>query len=310
MKKNIEELTVHPFNLEIYGEPDTDLQESIANHGLTYPIDIDPNGRILSGARRWAAARAIGLSEIDVRVRSITGDDAQTLILLANDYREKTPWVRKKEADAFVALIERNQKMREEIAAHIEQRDGKPPSPADLRPRRLAAKAAKLAPTTYDQTAYVADEDRGEQEITAARDKGLISTSQASSLKRQIRSDRNALKEDTITPTRAAKKARDRLRQAQVKKAYPTEEARKRREALDQAHRAMRQSKALLKTLGFMQRTGLGSLVGARHLFVLHGSLFEARQLLEAMARDGGIPLPANIDDVTDIEEADVEIIE
>ena len=37
-------LQIHPRNLEIYGEPDEDLAESIGDHGIQHPISIDRAG--------------------------------------------------------------------------------------------------------------------------------------------------------------------------------------------------------------------------------------------------------------------------
>ena len=61
--RRVSDLEVHPFNLEIYGEPDDGLRGSIGEFGMQHPIVIDRKNRILSGARRWTAAGTLGWEE-------------------------------------------------------------------------------------------------------------------------------------------------------------------------------------------------------------------------------------------------------
>ena len=72
-RRKVAELEVHPFNLEVYGEPDLGLEDSLKQFGLQYPVDVSPSGEILSGARRWRAAKELGWDDIEVRV--VAADD-------------------------------------------------------------------------------------------------------------------------------------------------------------------------------------------------------------------------------------------
>ena len=74
-------LQVHPRNLEIYGEPDEDLAENIGKHGIQHPLSIDRENRILSGARRWAGAKAAGLETVPCLVEEPS--DVELFILIA-----------------------------------------------------------------------------------------------------------------------------------------------------------------------------------------------------------------------------------
>ena len=58
-------LRPHPFNAEIYGDDggqDAELRASIRTMGVLEPLEVLPDGRIVSGHRRWAAALAEGVA--------------------------------------------------------------------------------------------------------------------------------------------------------------------------------------------------------------------------------------------------------
>ena len=74
MKQPVRELTPHPTNIQIYGEPDDGLKRNLKENGQQYPIEVDPDGRILSGARRWKAAMALGWDEVEVVVVRVEDD--------------------------------------------------------------------------------------------------------------------------------------------------------------------------------------------------------------------------------------------
>jgi hypothetical protein len=61
-------LRPHPLNAEIYGDsaPDVALVESIRQHGILNPIVINAQKEILSGTRRWLAAKELGLKSVPV----------------------------------------------------------------------------------------------------------------------------------------------------------------------------------------------------------------------------------------------------
>ncbi len=95
-------LRPHPLNEQVY-DADRDAEElraSIAEHGILTPLVIDQHGTILSGHRRWQAARALGLDRVPVVVRHV--DEplvAEQVLLESNRQREKTYSERMREAE-------------------------------------------------------------------------------------------------------------------------------------------------------------------------------------------------------------------
>jgi len=92
------ELESHPKNTEIYGDTETveDLPEtfieSVREKGVLEPLVITDGKQIISGHRRWLAAKHAGLGRIPVR--KATFDDELTereALVEFNRQREKTP---------------------------------------------------------------------------------------------------------------------------------------------------------------------------------------------------------------------------
>ena len=85
-------LTLHPLQSKVYGdEPvDTKLAESIRMHGILSPLLIDSNNQILSGTRRWKAARELGLPHVPAIRFEGSALDAEQALIEANRQREKT----------------------------------------------------------------------------------------------------------------------------------------------------------------------------------------------------------------------------
>jgi ParB-like chromosome segregation protein Spo0J len=105
------ELTPSPFSLAIYGDPEAetdDLLGSVREHGVLVPLVVCPVGtgfEVLSGHRRLACARALGLSEVPCEVRNLCGRDARRLAVLEyNRQRRKTFSQLMREADALGEL--------------------------------------------------------------------------------------------------------------------------------------------------------------------------------------------------------------
>lgn len=98
----VDALTPHPKNAEFYGEVGDvlDLVASIEENGYdeTEPIETVveanhgwPANRIVSGHRRYAAARQVDLAEVPVRtVEFETTDDELDHLVRKNKYRQKT----------------------------------------------------------------------------------------------------------------------------------------------------------------------------------------------------------------------------
>lgn len=107
---SVEHLHPSPENDEIYGVVDTntvefiDLANDIAEHGIREPIVVSADCYILSGHRRYQAAKLVGLREVPVRwITNIfrsdhRPEDWKRLLIAYNHQRVKSSVVRLKEA--------------------------------------------------------------------------------------------------------------------------------------------------------------------------------------------------------------------
>jgi ParB family chromosome partitioning protein len=103
-----------PFSLSIYGEADgelDDLIEGVRAHGVLVPLVVTASGRawqVVSGHRRLACARLLGLHDVPCEVRTIEGEDARRAAVLEyNRQRRKTFGQMMREADALEELASR-----------------------------------------------------------------------------------------------------------------------------------------------------------------------------------------------------------
>lgn len=93
MQKPIYELKENPLSIAIYGdETDVeDLAENMKQVGQITPITIKPDGTIISGHRRYRAARQAGIILVNVEVKTPRDKDEEEFwIISANKQREKT----------------------------------------------------------------------------------------------------------------------------------------------------------------------------------------------------------------------------
>lgn len=313
-KRAIAKLQVHPFNREIYGTPDAGgLKESLEQFGLEYPIEVDPKNRILSGARRWKAAKELGWKQIEVRdVRIKNEEEARKHILLANAYRSvKTIFVRQKEADAYRGLLARGEMTKEDLAA-LARQGGKAPTTADeLLPQRLAAAAAGLTRSTYQQATYITDPRRGEREIEVAARQGLIASKQATILKQELRASRGEFKRDQISADAAASVARKRLTEAQLDHGYTPKE-RLQKAANEAALDAIRKGRTFVSAIDTLRHQQHAKNLGPRVAFILAGTVYEAKQSLERLAQKSGLALPTKpqeLERLGKIEDVEFELV-
>jgi len=91
-------LQPHPKNAEIYGDTDdvddldVTFKESVAEKGVLEPLVITNGKEIISGHRRWLAARDAGLGSVPVRYSEFDDELAEREALIEfNRQREKTP---------------------------------------------------------------------------------------------------------------------------------------------------------------------------------------------------------------------------
>ncbi len=110
----VEGLRPNSFSLSIYGDPSAeidDLLPSVRDHGILVPLVVASPGptagtwEVLSGHRRLACARALGLAEVPCQVRRVPrGAARQAAILEYNRQRRKTFSQLMREADALEDL--------------------------------------------------------------------------------------------------------------------------------------------------------------------------------------------------------------
>jgi len=118
-----EELEPHPKNAEIYGDTgdvsqlDETFVESIREKGVLEPLVITDGKQIISGHRRWLAAKATDTETVPVRKSSFDSDLAEREALIEfNRQREKTPGQIVNEFEEILAVEQERAKERQEEA--------------------------------------------------------------------------------------------------------------------------------------------------------------------------------------------------
>lgn len=112
----VDSLYPHPKNALIYGndEDTTELQIRLLNGCKIVPLEVRADGRIISGHRRWKAARNLGCEEVPVIYLSFDSDEAELeALLVANDTREKTREQKVREAECWRVVEEAKRKKRQ-----------------------------------------------------------------------------------------------------------------------------------------------------------------------------------------------------
>ena len=128
------EIDPNPFSLAIYGEPNLQLDGLLAGvreHGILVPLVIIPSGarwQVVSGHRRLACARLLGLGDIPCEIREIEGEESRRRAILEyNRQRRKTFSQMMREADALeeLATLEAKERSR----GNLRRGDRSPESP-------------------------------------------------------------------------------------------------------------------------------------------------------------------------------------
>ena len=91
--KHPRELKPHPLNIEIYGEEnvDADLVKSIKLKGILEPLVIKEDNTILSGHRRWKAAKSLKLDKLPCRIITFSDPlEEMGALIEFNRQRKKT----------------------------------------------------------------------------------------------------------------------------------------------------------------------------------------------------------------------------
>jgi ParB family transcriptional regulator, chromosome partitioning protein len=120
---DIDQVVPNPVQPREDFEPEAlkELEESIRRHGVLQPILVRPSGtgyQIVSGERRWRAARAAGLSSIPVTVRQDVRDDEMLELALVENLqrRDLNPIER---AKGFLNLLQSLGLTQEQVASKV-----------------------------------------------------------------------------------------------------------------------------------------------------------------------------------------------
>lgn len=147
------ELKPHPLNQAIYGDGDADpiedLVESLRRQGILTPLLIAPDGTILSGHRRWRAARIVGLDALPCQVVDAPPEVAELLILESNQQRRKTFSQLMREDDHLRRLLEAQAHARR--LANLRQyaaTSSTSPDDANLHTRSVSGRTLEVAAET------------------------------------------------------------------------------------------------------------------------------------------------------------------
>lgn len=152
------DLQPHPRNAEIYGVEDVSvLADQIAKSDWIKPLVVNAdNKRIISGHRRWLAARELGLSRVPVEYRVFASEtDELEALLLENASRDKTPEQKVREAAAWVDI--ESEKAHERMTSGANQHSPTPNLAEGSKgeTRQIVAEKVGMKKSTYEKAAKV-----------------------------------------------------------------------------------------------------------------------------------------------------------
>jgi len=166
----------------------TALAESIRQYGIIEPLVVTPDGRLLAGHRRLAAARRAGLEQVPVRELNIHDERAAVEVgLIENAQREDLDPLSR--AKAYRALIHEHGATVEEVARlvghgaghvyqHLQLLDLHPQVQQALLARTISfADARALAPLSpEDQAAVMAEIQAAPKPLSSRQVNKLVHT--------------------------------------------------------------------------------------------------------------------------------------
>ncbi len=143
-------ISENDFSIETYGEPEVErdgLLDSVRANGILVPLVVTARAtgwEVLSGHRRLACARRLGLVEVPCQVRDVPSNAARRLAVLEyNRQRRKTFRQMMREADALEGLLADRAKRRQRAALN-QFRDEAVRREPDERPGRTDASIARM----------------------------------------------------------------------------------------------------------------------------------------------------------------------
>lgn len=139
MEMLVARLSPHPLNAKVYGEEAVTGQflDSIGKQGILVPLAVKENGVIISGHRRWQAAKSLNMITVPVHiVRYDSEVDEREAIIDFNKQREKTFSQKMAEGKELEAIESERAKERQGTRTDLQQSDiveTFPPSPGKTR---------------------------------------------------------------------------------------------------------------------------------------------------------------------------------
>ncbi len=111
----IDDIKPHAMNATLYGDTcDRALIESIKEHGILDPLVILPDGTLLGGHRRLAAAHQLEMTTVPVHIMPVSDErDPVGVIIGLNVNRPKTPTMKVREYAALIEIEARKAKGRQ-----------------------------------------------------------------------------------------------------------------------------------------------------------------------------------------------------
>jgi len=182
-------LQPHPRNVEIYGEEDViELVDYIRDSKWIKPLVISQNNRIISGHRRWQAARILGLMRVPYVMQVFeTEEDELKALLLENASRDKTPEQKVREGVEWKKIEERESLKRMAEGANSTNKvldrvaidtgvDAHPHPSSDGKTRdKVAERVGFGSGKSYEKAAKVVERaDKLEDEGKVAESKALL----------------------------------------------------------------------------------------------------------------------------------------
>jgi len=158
-------LKPHPKNEEIYesptGEAWSAFLASVKSSGVLEPIVITDDWRIVSGHRRYLAAKELGLVHVPCTVRQFTDeDDILHSLVEYNRYRVKTVRETMREATVIQEVEEHRAKARQVAASWGTVKEILPEQELGRKgqTRDKVAAAIGMSGRTYDKLRYITDQ--------------------------------------------------------------------------------------------------------------------------------------------------------
>lgn len=164
------ELEPHPKNRDIYGDTanvddlSEPFRESVAEKGVLEPLVITGGKQIISGHRRWVAAKAADLDSVPVRYSEFDSDLAEREALIEfNRQREKTPGQLVNEFEEMLEIEEERAKERQAEAGeeNLPTTDGL--SPGNVTQTKDSGRAREKAAEKIDADVSGQTLEKGKQ---------------------------------------------------------------------------------------------------------------------------------------------------